>query len=57
MGYTIWVCRCDCGGEILLDTRCFQRGTITDCGCISGVRPGRKDIAGMGFGKLGAVSL
>lgn len=29
-GYTIWRCRCDCGGEILLDTRTLQRGTVTD---------------------------
>lgn len=21
-GYTIWLCKCDCGGEIRLDTRC-----------------------------------
>ena len=32
-GYMIWRCRCGCGGEILLDTRCLQRGTVTDCGC------------------------
>ena len=24
-GYTVWKCRCDCGGEVLLDTRCLQR--------------------------------
>ena len=28
-GYTVWKCRCDCGGEIALDTRCLQRGTFT----------------------------
>lgn len=33
-GYTIWRCRCECGGEILLDTRALQRRTIQDCGCI-----------------------
>ena len=32
-GYTVWKCRCDCGGEIALDTRCLQRGTVRDCGC------------------------
>ena len=31
-GYSYWRCECDCGGEILLDTRCLQRGTVTDCG-------------------------
>lgn len=55
-GYIVWYCRCDCGGEILLDTRCLQRGTIQDCGCKTIVRPGQRDISGMRFGKLKAVS-
>ncbi len=54
-GYTIWCCHCACGGEILLDTRCLQRGTVTHCGCISKVRPGQRDITGMRFGKLVAI--
>ena len=54
-GYTVWRCSCDCGGEILLDTRRLQRQTVTDCGCVSNVRPGQRDIAGMRFGMLTAV--
>lgn len=54
-GYTVWECRCDCGGKILLDTRCLQRGTVTDCGCLSKTRPGQRDITGQRFGKLVAV--
>lgn len=54
-GYTVWRCRCECGGEIMLDTRCLQRQTVTDCGCVSRVKPGRRDIAGMRFGKLTAI--
>ena len=54
-GYTVWLCRCDCGGEIMLDTRCLQRQTVTDCGCVSKVRPGQRDITGMRFGKLTAI--
>lgn len=46
-GYIVWRCRCVCGGEILLDTRCLQRGTVTHCGCQSPVRPGQKDITGI----------
>lgn len=53
--YIVWLCRCDCGGEIMLDTRCLQRQTITDCGCVSMVKPGQRDIAGMRFGKLTAI--
>lgn len=52
-GYTVWRCRCDCGGEILLDTRFLQRGTVHSCGC-SGekVKAGQKDLTGRRFGKL-----
>ena len=51
-GYTVWRCRCDCGNSIDLDTRCLQRGTVTDCGCKSVVRPGMLDLTGQRFGKL-----
>ncbi len=54
-GYSIWVCRCTCGGTILLDTRTLQRGTVRDCGCISRVKPGQKDITGQKFGRLTAL--
>lgn len=54
-GYIVWRCRCDCGGEIFLDTRCLQRGTVQDCGCRTVVKPGQRDISGMRFGKLTAV--
>lgn len=53
--YMVWRCRCSCGGEILLDTRCLQRGSVRDCGCLSKVPPGRKDVSGMRFGRLVAV--
>lgn len=54
-GYMIWTCRCDCGGEIQLDTRCLQRGTVTSCGCSSVVKPGMLDLTGVRFGKLVCV--
>ena len=54
-GYMVWKCRCDCGGEIFLDTRALQRGAIKDCGCASVVGPGQRDISGQRFGKLTAL--
>ena len=54
-GYIVWRCRCDCGGEILLDTRCLQRGKVTDCGCTTNVNNRQRDITGMRFGKLTAI--
>lgn len=54
-GYILWKCSCDCGGEIILDTRCLRRGTVRDCGCTSVVAPGQRDIAGRRFGRLIAI--
>lgn len=51
-GYTVWKCQCECGNEILLDTRCLQRGSVRDCGCITKVRPGQRDLTGQRFGRL-----
>lgn len=55
-GYTVWRCHCDCGGERLLDTRTLQRGTVSDCGCVTKVPPGVTDLTGMRFGKLVAIA-
>ncbi len=55
-GYTVWRCRCDCGGERLLDTRTLQRGSIRDCGCETKVPPGAVDLTGKRFGKLVAIA-
>ena len=54
-GYMVWECRCDCGTVVLLDTRTLQRGTVQDCGCISRVKPGQKDLTGKRFGRLVAL--
>lgn len=53
-GYTVWRCQCDCGGEILLDIRTLQRGTVTDCGCKTKLKPGQRDITGQRFRLLTA---
>ena len=51
-GYTIWECACSCGGTRLLDTRCLQRGTVTDCGCVTKTHPGQRNLTGQRFGRL-----
>ena len=53
--YVVWRCKCDCGGEVLLDTRKLQRGTQKDCGCRTKIAPGIKDLTGKRFGKLVAL--
>ncbi len=55
-GYTVWRCRCDCGGERLLDTRALQRGALRDCGCKTTLPPGAKDLTGRRFGRLVVLS-
>ncbi len=55
-GYIVWNCTCDCGGSIELDVRKIQRGTALDCGCETKVKPGQRDLTGMRFGKLVAIS-
>ena len=66
-GYIVWLCRCTCGNELLLDTRYLQRATITDCGCKSGIRPAwdraegmlsprQRDLTGQQFGQLTCIS-
>ena len=54
-GFRIWLCRCDCGNTVLMDTRWIQRGTKMDCGCITKLPVGAKDITGQRFGRLTAI--
>lgn len=32
--YCVWLCNCDCGGKIEVNTRRLVRGVVTNCGCI-----------------------
>ena len=54
--YYTWRCRCDCGGEVIVNTKRLTRGTITDCGCeprnpnLRGQLP--MELSGERFGKL-----
>ena len=50
-GYVMWKCRCDCGNEILVESRHLKRGTIHSCGCMPKIRR-RQDLTGRRFGKL-----
>lgn len=54
--YCLWRCRCDCGGEILVNTKRLKRGTVTNCGCIPKTTAQRgaikEDLTGKRFGRL-----
>ena len=56
----VWLCRCDCGNEILVESRRLKPGAIYSCGCerdplagqtaVSGIlSPGRRISPGCGL--------
>lgn len=55
-GYTIWRCRCDCGGETLAASRALKNGWITHCGCEL-PRARYQDLTGKRFGRLTVVDM
>lgn len=48
----VWKCRCDCGNEILVESRRLKQGGIYSCGCEKSSYEGRKHLTGLQFGKL-----
>jgi len=50
---TNWLCRCDCGTELEVDTAHLGRRAETGCGC--GRKHGPKDRTGERYGKLVAL--
>lgn len=58
-GYFLWCCQCDCGKEVLVNTKRLVRGTMTSCGCVpkTTARNGRcaEDLTGRVFGELTAL--
>lgn len=55
-GFPVWRCRCDCGNELLMDTRWIKRGTKLDCGCVTKISPTIRDLTDCRFGKLVVLS-
>lgn len=56
-GKTMWLCRCDCGNEIVAEKQALKTGRIISCGCKKTGQRGRvfKDITGQRFGRLTAI--
>ena len=48
----VWRCRCECGNEILAESRRLKPGAIFSCGCEPYPYEGVKDLTGYHFGKL-----
>jgi hypothetical protein len=47
-----WLCKCDCGREILTKGYSLKCGDTNSCGCLKG-----KDLTGQRFGRLVAVEI
>lgn len=47
----VWRCRCDCGNEILVESRRLKPGVIYSCGCQAPPAAGG-DLTGLRFGRL-----
>lgn len=50
-GYTVWICRCDCGNTALYPSRYLKYGWAASCGCTENP-PRYEDLMGRRFGKL-----
>lgn len=50
----LWLCKCDCGGQILAEPYKIRNKVIASCGCIRTEKK-IKDITGQRFGRLVAL--
>lgn len=48
----MWLCRCDCGNEILLERYKIERELVHSCGCS---RTSSIDLTGKKIGKLTVI--
>lgn len=52
--YIVWLCRCDCGGEVYALLHQLTSGYRKSCGCLS--HPARKNYVGKRFGRLSVIA-
>lgn len=54
---TMWLCRCDCGNEKIVQKQALKMGRIQNCGCVPAAPAGirYKDLTGRTFGRLTAL--
>ena len=54
-GYTIWICKCDCGNIVRVPSRFLKNSWSSFCGC-EGKKEAFEDLTGKRFGKLKVIS-
>lgn len=52
---TAWLCKCDCGNEVIVYTKALRRGSTKSCGCRSHSTPYYRDLTGQRFGWLTVI--
>lgn len=52
---TAWLCKCDCGNEIVVTTHDLRAGHTKSCGCLSHSNPFFIDLTGQRFGFLTVI--
>ena len=52
-GRAKWLCRCECGKEIVVSGKNLRSGNTKSCGCLKSKQPpARKDLTGKRYGRL-----
>lgn len=51
--YMVWLCQCECGNTIKVNTNYLRSGIVKHCGCAK--KDGSLDLTGMRFGSLTAI--
>lgn len=57
-GRTAWICKCDCGNELIVTTHSLRNGNTKSCGCLHREKVAKqfsKDISNQRFGNLTAL--
>lgn len=58
-GKVVWLCKCDCGAEVVKRGDCLTNGQTTSCGCfkLEQIRATKhyEDLTGQLFGRLNAL--
>lgn len=53
--YTYWLCKCDCGNEVVVRGSHLTTGAVKSCGCLKNSKHKIRNLDGKRFGKLTVI--